>query len=148
VLLVGHSQGGLLAVRAADEWTRQRRFTVTHVVTAGSPVAALPVPAPVRVLSLENTRDPVPRLEAVRNPDRANHVTVEFDAGHRRIADNHALDRTYLPAARAVSTPPYAGDPSVRDWVDSADAFLAGEEVEVEVFDIRNASVPRPRDGE
>src|SRR5262249_49728147 len=44
VMLVGHSQGGIVAARAAEAWAASGEFTVTHVVTAGSPVGRIPVP--------------------------------------------------------------------------------------------------------
>ncbi len=151
VMLVGHSQGGMLAVRAADQWTRSGRFTVTHAVTAGSPVGAMPVPESVRVLSLENRHDVIARLDAAPNADRVNQTTVEFDADFSDVSANHALDATYLPAARLLGAPPYRDDPSVAEWVDSAAPFLAAGAdagVSVEVYDIRNGDVPSPRAGE
>jgi pimeloyl-ACP methyl ester carboxylesterase len=58
VMLVGHSQGGMVAMRAAKELGD--RFAVTHVVTAGSPVGGMTAPDGVQVLSMENRYDVVP----------------------------------------------------------------------------------------
>jgi pimeloyl-ACP methyl ester carboxylesterase len=142
VLLAGHSQGGMVAMRAAAEWKRTGEFNVTHVVTAGAPVAGMAVAESVRVLSLENRRDVVPQLDAAANRDRSNHTTVRFDTNVRGVVANHDMAGTYVPAARALSDPAYAQNPSVRDWTGSAGAFLArpGERVDVrvEVYDIRN----------
>jgi hypothetical protein len=121
VLLVGHSQGGMVAVRAAAEL--QRDFRVTHVVTAGSPVGGMPVPAGVQVLSLENSRDLVPHTDGRANGDQAAHVTVTFAAQTGTVAGNHAIATAYVPAARALDA---EDDPSVRAWLNSAGAFLAG----------------------
>jgi hypothetical protein len=120
VMLVGHSQGGMLAVRAAAEL---RGLDVTHVVTAGSPVGRMPVPAGVEVLSLENRQDVVPRLDAAPNPSAAGHVTVAFDAPGRTLVDEHDLSRAYLPAAAALDR---TDDPAVRAWLASASVFLDG----------------------
>lgn len=121
VMLVGHSQGGMVAVRAATELSRD--FRVTHVVTAGSPVGAMPVPPGVQVLSLENSRDVVPYSDGAANPDRPRHVTVTFDTQTGTVTGNHGLDTAYVPAARALDRD---DDPSVRAWIDSAEVFLAG----------------------
>ena len=142
VLLVGHSQGGMVAMRAAQAWTRSGDYTVTHVLTAGAPVAGMDVPESVQALSLESRQDVVPHLDAAPNRDRSHHTTVAFDAAEEGLVANHDLTRTYLPGARALSSPPYDADPSLRAWIDGAGAFLAapGERVVVraEVFDIRN----------
>ena len=121
VLLVGHSQGGMVAVRAATEL--QGRFAVTHVVTAGAPVGGMPVPGGVHVLSLEDVRDLVPRLDAAPNGDGARHVTVRRDSGATTVSDAHGLDTAYVPAARAADR---SDDPSVRDWLEGAEVFLTG----------------------
>jgi hypothetical protein len=76
VLLVGHSQGGILAAALASDPAFTRRHRVTHVVTSGSPVGLFPVPSTTRVLSVERGDDPVPRLDLTPNPARPSWVTV------------------------------------------------------------------------
>ena len=77
VLLVGHSQGGIMAAYLA---AHQETYQVTGVVTAGSPVAGLgPYPESTQVLSLEHRGDVVPLVEGEPNADAANHTTVTFD---------------------------------------------------------------------
>ncbi len=149
VMLVGHSQGGMLAVRAADEWTRSERFAVTHVVTAGAPIGGMTVPASVQVLALESRDDVVPRLDARANDDRANVVTVRFDTPAATLIAQHALETSYLPAATALASSPYSQNPSLLAWSESATAFIgeqaASGRVRVEIFDIRNADAPGRR---
>jgi pimeloyl-ACP methyl ester carboxylesterase len=87
VLLAGHSLGGMLAAGLAADPAFRARFRVTHVVTAGSPIAGYAVPPTVRVLSLEHADDVVPALDGASNPDRPGWVTVR---------------RTVLPAALAA----------------------------------------------
>ena len=61
VLLVGHSQGGIEAAWIASH---SSEFSVTQVVTAGSPIAVLgDYPAGTQVLSLEHHGDVVPLLD-------------------------------------------------------------------------------------
>ena len=123
VMLVGHSQGGMVAAQAAhDTGTAAFPFTVTHVVTAGSPVGRVDIPPGVQVLSLENAHDIVPHLDAAANPDRPNRTTVTFDSRYGTVGDNHGLGRSYLPAAQALDR---STDPSVVAYRDSARAFLS-----------------------
>jgi hypothetical protein len=122
VMLVGHSQGGMVAAHAAqDTATGTFDYNVTHVVTAGSPIARFHIPDHVQVLALENVHDITPHLDAAANPDRANVTTVEFDTQYGTVADNHSTARAYLPAARALDA---SSDPSVAAYRASAAAFL------------------------
>lgn len=138
VMLVGHSQGGIVATRTAADLSASGELNVTHVVTAGSPVGHIDVPGEVQVLSLENGHDIVPHLDATDNPDRPNHVTVSFDTQHGAIGGNHGIGSAYLPAAAALDGSP---DPSVAAYRDSAGAFFAGNGTTVasHVYEIERA---------
>jgi len=131
VMLVGHSQGGIVAADAARDFTRSGRYKVTHVVTAGSPVAQVDVPPSVQVLSIENEHDIIPHLDARANPDTANWITVTVDRQNGTVGDNHSLGRVYLPAAAGLDQ---SNDPSIRTYVDSADAFLGGDAVTTQKY--------------
>lgn len=126
VMLVGHSQGGMQAAALAGD--PDFGYHVTHVVTAGSPIATSGIPDDVSVLSLENTGDVVPLLDGEQNPGAAHHTTVQADlhSGSFGAQDgqNHALS-TYAQIAGAVDV---SGDPSVHHVVQGMrDAgFLAG----------------------
>lgn len=122
VMLVGHSQGGIVAAQAAADLSASGELNVTHVVTAGSPIGHIDMPGDVRTLSLENNHDIVPRLDAADNPDRPHHVTVSFDTQHGAIGGNHGIGSAYLPAAVALDR---SADPSVAAYRDSAGAFFA-----------------------
>jgi hypothetical protein len=100
VLLMGHSQGGMLAMEAAAEFSRDGRYNVTDVITAGAPVAGMPVPEHVRVLSLENAHDIVPHLDGRPNPDEPDRITVTFARQNNAIGDNHDMARVYAAAGR------------------------------------------------
>ncbi|WEV77867.1 hypothetical protein O9K63_14925 [Janibacter cremeus] len=143
VLLGGRSQGGLTAAALAADPHFRRRFRVTHVVTAGAPVAGLDVPDDVSVLSLEHTEDPVAGLDGADNSDREDWVTVE-----RRVADllgpddgatdAHATE-LYAQTARLVDE---SDDPSLAAWRAGADAFLDGEGGDPVVIDYAVERVP------
>ncbi len=123
VLLVGHSEGGIVAVNAARDAARSGRFRVTHVVTAGSPIGkiAAGLPDDVQLLALENRADVVPATDGAANPARPNITTVTVDDQHGSVGANHSLDQTYRPAAAAADD---SGNASVEAFVGSADGFL------------------------
>ena len=76
VVLVGHSQGGIVAAALASDPGFRRRHRVTHVVAAGSPIDQFPIPAATEVLSLQHRGDPVHVLDVSPPPDRASWTTV------------------------------------------------------------------------
>ena len=122
VMLVGHSQGGMVAAQAAhDSASGSFPYNVTHVVTAGAPIGRIDVPGNVQVLSLENSHDITPHLDAADNPDRPNRTTVTFDSQLGSIGQNHGTASAYLPAAQALD---HSTDPSVTAYRASAGAFL------------------------
>ncbi|MEY4102502.1 MAG: hypothetical protein RIR88_636, partial [Actinomycetota bacterium] len=61
VILVGHSQGGLIAARIAES----EQFHVTDVVTVGAPIHSIAVPASTTVLAIEHEEDIIPSLSGV-----------------------------------------------------------------------------------
>jgi hypothetical protein len=123
VMLVGHSEGGIVAVNAARDAATSGRFRITHVVTAGSPIGrvARALPSNVQVLALENRADVVPHCDAADNPDRSNITTVTVDEQHFSITANHGLEQSYEPIARAADE---SGDASIRAFTNSARGFL------------------------
>jgi hypothetical protein len=123
VLLVGHSQGGMAA---ATMLAQGSGFHVTHVVTAGAPVAGVHgFPPGSHVLSLENRGDVVPLLDGRDNADSVAQVTVRFDDHQASIAGNHDLSH-YVRGAAAVDA---SGDASVHEQVTSlhAQGFLGSD---------------------
>lgn len=121
VMLVGHSQGGMTAAALAANSEFRDRFTVTHVVTAGAPIAPTEVPPDVQVLALENEYDLIPRLDGRPNSDAANITTVTLSQQTGDIGGNHALTSYAELADREL---PFS-DPSVDRWLASAEGFLA-----------------------
>ncbi|MFC5381365.1 hypothetical protein [Aquipuribacter nitratireducens] len=105
VLLVGHSQGGLTAAHLAGDPLLRRHATVTHVVTAGSPVAGRPVPTGVRVMAIEHHDDLVPRLDGRVHPDLPDRVSVTTrapDGPWRHDAVPAHSSGAYVETARRV----------------------------------------------
>ena len=148
VMLVGHSEGGMTAYKIAADQSRLRAaqvaqdhdrrqvhgrgpaqpeaFHITHVVTAGSPIATMTRPEGVHVLSLEASGDIVKDLDGAPNPDRLDHLTYEFDLDRHRITLNHAIDG-YAAAAAAVDRAAAQRDAGAAGFVASLrrDGFVA-----------------------
>ncbi|MFS8098089.1 hypothetical protein LFM09_13185 [Lentzea alba] len=123
VMLVGHSQGGIVAAQATTD-LKANGYNVTHVVTAGSPVGRIEIPDDVQVLSIENRNDIVPHLDASDNPGNPNHTTVTFDNNTGSSSGNHAIGGNYTNAAGELDK---SSDPSVQRYRDSMGAFTGGD---------------------
>ncbi|GAA3334440.1 hypothetical protein HP467_01460 [Curtobacterium albidum] len=102
VMVSGFSLGGITAATMAAD---SQGFNIQQVVTAGSPVANIPIPPQTRVLSFEAHGDPIPSLDGAANPDRTGWDTVRaapsalegerdskmVHSGARHDADRYAL---------------------------------------------------------
>jgi hypothetical protein len=102
VMVSGFSLGGITAATMAAD---SHGFNIQQLVTAGSPIANIPVPKNVNVLSFEAQGDPIPSLDGARNPDRPGWTTIQgapaalkgesgseyVDSGARHDADRYAL---------------------------------------------------------
>lgn len=108
VALVGHSQGGLTAIRAASSPAVSRQYRVTHVVTAGSPISRAAAPAGVQVLSIEHDRDIVPRLDGADDRPRAAHLTARVSRPAEPVGASHAT-ASYARSAEALDARVDAG---------------------------------------
>jgi hypothetical protein len=133
VMLVGHSQGGIVAVDMARHYRERGEFNITHVVTAGAPVGLLDVPDDVQVLSIENRGDVVPHADGALNPARPNRLTVGIDRGGTDVGDRHDITDAYLPGAADIDASTHLG---VRTWLQSAAGFLDAEEVHTTAFTV------------
>lgn len=138
VMLVGHSEGGMVAVTAAIDANASGRFRVTHVVTAGAPIGAVTgrIPSDVEVLALENKHDLVPHLDGRTNDDRVNVVTATFDRDLHGVGSDHHVLTSYLPGAADVDA---SDNTSVRAFLASASGFFDAEHVSTERFVITRA---------
>lgn len=97
VMLIGHSEGGIVAMDlAGDPSFNGGRVTVTHVVAAGSPISSKQVVAgsATKVFSVEDVNDIVTHLDAadsaVETPDR---LTYQFSADYHDVIATHDPDR-------------------------------------------------------
>jgi pimeloyl-ACP methyl ester carboxylesterase len=134
IMLVGHSQGGIVAARTANDFVASGQFNVTHVVTAGSPIGRITIPDKVQVLSLENSGDIVSHLDASDNPATTSRTTVTFDNQTASVGGNHEIEGNYATAAGQLDS---STDPSVQAFRNSASIFLNGSQVQTYQYQVR-----------
>jgi hypothetical protein len=128
VLLIGHSEGGMVAVDAARHLAASGELHVSHVVTAGAPIGLVAggVPGDVDVLAIENEGDVVPHLDDAPNPDRLNVTTVTVHHDHGAILPNHDVDASYVAGAADIDA---SDDPSLRAYLAGLGGFLTARTV-------------------
>lgn len=133
VMLVGHSQGGLVALDLITDPAVMERYDVRSVVTVGSPVGLNDPPDSVAILSLEHEEDIVWALDGTLNPDTPSWVTVRREL--RASADPADVlaaqtfvgahdTETYAATARLVDR---SGESSIQGWRESSSLFMPGE---------------------
>lgn len=105
VLLTGHSQGGIIAGNIAGDPGFAERFRVGGVVSAGSPVDTLGVPADVPVYNYQNQFDPVPRVDFGGAPTGtpSNVTNIVFDHEGSYSPSHTHLQQTYQDNIRELS---------------------------------------------
>jgi pimeloyl-ACP methyl ester carboxylesterase len=135
IMLVGHSQGGMVAAEVAGELHRSGAFRVTQLLTAGSPIALSDVPAGISVLSLENSGDPVPKLDGADNPARRSWLTAQVSEGGASVLQQHSI-AAYLAGAKDFDRD---RDPAVQDWQNGARQFFDAAGVQSQVFRIERS---------
>jgi pimeloyl-ACP methyl ester carboxylesterase len=118
VIIVGHSQGGLVAARIAES----EQFRVTSLVTVGAPIHKIEVPTTTQVLAIEHREDVIPMLSGIAAAGTlATTLTVRRSvAGIPGVPGDalpaHNLAR-YVETAREVDR---TSDPRLREAVGRA----------------------------
>jgi hypothetical protein len=142
VMLVGHSQGGLVAAQAASDPAFRASYQVTHVLAVGAPIGATPVPDEVSVLAVEHDEDLVPRADGTPNPDRPRWLTVSASVtppgGAPDPAAAHGL-AAYSRTATAIDTAPDAG---LAAWRAGVGSFLDAPGVTATAVEVTGQRVP------
>ncbi len=140
--LYGHSQGGIVVARLAEDPGVAEHYNVTTLLTAGSPVGGIDLPDSVNALHLENGGDAVPSLDAAPNPASPHRVTVRINTTGAGIPKYPHHASHY---AQALENMP--ADPNVEAWTAQMRGLTgAGEEGAVTtayVFDIERERMPR-----
>lgn len=131
VLLVGHSQGGIVAMDlAGDPAFNGGRVKVTDVVAVGSPISTKQVAAGsgTRVFSVENVNDVVTHLDAVSAAPNAptgapRRITWQFSDDQHSIGATHAATR-YAQHLDALADSP---NPLFRQIEANLEPYLTGQ---------------------
>ena len=112
VILVGHSQGGMVAGNLA---AYQNGFITAGLITFGAPLAhlrSLKVP----VMAIEHANDPVPNLSGRTNPLQKNWVTVQrvsSKSESNAVLFSHSL-KSYRNTAVAIDQSADVGIGNIR----------------------------------
>ena len=110
VMLVGHSEGGLVAMDlAGDPSFNGGRVHVAQVIAAGSPISSKVALPGTRVFELDNANDIVTHLDAVESP--MTHQTVDR-LTYRFARDEHDVVRTHAVDLYADQVHALAGSPN------------------------------------
>lgn len=136
VAVVGFSQGGLVAMRLAADPVLRLRYSLTTVVTAGSPVAHIPTPDDTEVLHLEHLEDPFVGLDGTSNPEETARTTVSRSlatgtTGELRFevapGESHSIAEYARTAELALET----GEASVTHLSDRLATISGGDDARV-----------------
>lgn len=131
VLLVGHSQGGIITNALLSDPAFTDDFNVTHSVTYGSPVDGFDIPDDVQALNLQHGGDVVPRLDlgdhylGFPNVDQLvggngpgeTRVVLDSPGWGLNPIDNHS-HALYANSVQA------SHDPALRAYEDGLDNFI------------------------
>ncbi|WP_018143073.1 PGAP1-like alpha/beta domain-containing protein [Alloscardovia criceti] len=102
VTLVGHSQGGIIAASLASD--PQLAYTISHVITAGSPIANHPIDTTrTWVTSVETDREIVSDLDGQDNPQSPHWLTI------RGYISQDGLGSQDLPVQKTHAHTPVSG---------------------------------------
>lgn len=130
VMLVGHSQGGILAARLAANAQFRTRYNVTHLLTIAAPESRITIPKSVQALSIEHTADPVPRLDTIGRTDAKNRIRAvidprsSMDPAKKGLIDEHD-GQLYARTARKYLGPDNK-NPTLRRWYTDTHGFMNG----------------------
>lgn len=137
VVIAGHSQGGMVALNAANAVAEE--YEVSGVLTLGAPVGLLEAPTGTEVLSIEHVEDPTPGVDNAANPVSESWTTVERTltesgdpdiSGVRHPGGSHDTP-TYADTARLVDA---SDDAAVLDYLGVVAPVLDPEATAVSTY--------------
>lgn len=148
VVLVGYSQGGMHAMNLANGGAVHDNYTVSSVITAGSPTDDEAAPEGTTYLHLKHELDAVPLADMLPAKDARNQVSVYLDGPvHLEPGEEAGLGpahklRFYQEGARAVDA---SAHPSVVPVTAALGTALAGGVAKRHVFSVTRPPVlPAP----
>ena len=148
VMLVGHSQGGIIAGTLAADHDFVQQYGVTNVMTYGAPIDHLDIDPSVQVMQVQHTTDVVPRLDlgGIRVgddpiPSYRPAVTLDNPGHFWELATNHS----YVEYANSVRDELGANTPEgeiLRQYQASLGQFFVGPNGQVTAVDIPVSRAP------
>lgn len=138
VLLVGHSQGGIIAAQLASDPAFVERYGVTNVLTYGAPIDHVAVAPGVGVLQVQHAADVVPRLDlGGLGTDHAQVPTVTLDSPGAiwRPDINHSYTEYGQSVRDALASDSDAGR-MLRDYQATLAPFLVGPNGSASAVDV------------
>lgn len=131
LLLVGHSQGGMIAANIAQQDSR-----VKAIVTFGAPIAQVAAKLKIPVLALEHSNDIVPKLGLKANPMAQNMSTVVREVPISKpidaLVEAHDI-KNYIKTAEMADESQELGLKRVREQVLAVIGVEKGSQMEGEV---------------
>jgi pimeloyl-ACP methyl ester carboxylesterase len=148
VLLVGHSQGGIISANLASRSgfhffngpAPTTQFKVVGLVTAGAPIGHLRNQMNVPTMALEHSNDLVPKLDGQLNPNRSNWVTATRKIPEASPLEAHRLEN-YVETAKLVDQADDAGASAIRSKI--LDLTRGTQVVETRWFELTRAGGSR-----
>lgn len=130
VMLVGHSQGGIIAGALASDPAFMERFGVSHVMTYGAPIDHMALDPRVQVMQMQHGADLVPRLDlgglgAGGFPQAQPTVTLESPGSFWELGTNHSYAE-YQSSVREAMGAGGAEGRSLAEYQASLGSFLVG----------------------
>lgn len=132
VMMVGHSQGGMVVEQMIANCAKSREFNITTAATFGSPTGTAKVPSNVKMLTVRQKVDVVPQSDGwaegggnrtnviIDNPQAAN-----IAGGHSSVVQGHDMQQ-YANEIKGAATRP-EGDKAIRDFSVESRPFYSGE---------------------
>ena len=150
VMLVGHSQGGIIAGTLASDPAFVQRYGVTNVLTYGAPIDHIAIDPSVQVLQVQHTTDLVPRLDlgglntgSDAFPDRRTGVTLDNPGGFWELGTNHSYVEYANSVRDELALDTEAGR-ILREYQGTLTPFFVGPGGTVTAVDIPVSRAPRP----
>jgi pimeloyl-ACP methyl ester carboxylesterase len=139
VLLVGHSQGGMVAANIST------RFAGSKVLTFGAPLGQLTDKIKAPTLSVEHNRDPVPKLDSRPNPLAANWVTVRQEIEGVDPITQHEMTG-YQATAKAIDA--FRAEPALQKLREEISGFAGDEAGQAYIFELQRDELPAKERGQ
>lgn len=150
VMLVGHSQGGIIAGQLASDPAFVREFGVTNVLTYGAPIDHMSLAPGVEALQVQHRFDLVPRLDLGgvtldgTNPNTpVTAVTLDSPGGVFGVVTNHDHTQYSNSVREAMASDTEAGR-ILRDYQSTLAPFLVSPTGSATAIDVPVTRQPQP----